>query len=361
MTRPLPQAPTVLLAAGTSTGAGTTVALVEACRTLSTQMETGEVGRVEVHLPADADSAAAVANRLDVVRVRRWRSIFSEMASPSDSDIYIGFADRLPLMARSQQFRVMVVQNPHLYEESDAPSLGTFARAVRTRWARRSAAMADLVVCATDARRSAILAVVPDLVPERVVVRPIRPETPEPSMKFNDRITKVVLLGDLYSYKRFDVALDGITAWATQREGEPVEAVHCGSGRDEQAVNDFRAAVDRARNAGMTVHERGAVSHEQAMVELGRADVLVSASEVETQGLTIVEAMAVGLPVIARGIAPVLDIAGDAIETFPVDGGADHVAQALSNLEDVGRRRELAQRGLSRAAMAAGWNLLPDF
>lgn len=360
MSPSLPETPSVLLAAGTCTGAGTTVALVEACRTLSAQLASGRVADVEVHLPADADRAAQVAAGLDVVRLGRWRSITSEMLSSSTSDIYIGFADRLPLKANSQQFRVMVVQNPHLYQESDAPSLGTVAREVRARWARRSARSADLVICATEASRTTMLSAVNGLVPERLVVRPIRPDTPAPDTVCKEVVSNVVLLGDLYSYKRFDVALDGISAWAAERGGDPVRVVHCGSGRDAQALDSFRVAAERARQAGVTVHERGAVSHEHAMAELAAADVLVSASEVETQGLTIVEAMAVGLPVVARGIGPVLDIAGDAIEAFPIDGGADDVARSLRNVEGAARRRELAQRGISRAAMAVGWDLLPE-
>ena len=96
------------------------------------------------------------------------------------------------------------------------------------------------------------------------------------------------------------------------------------------------------------------------MAALLDSDVLVSASEVETQGLTILEALAVGVPVVARGIAPVLDVAGDAIEAFPVDGGPQDIATALTGIEGTSERQELLRRGLDRAQMATGWDLLPD-
>ena len=361
MNHVLPATPSVHLSAGTSTGAGTSVALVEACRTLSTQVRDGRIGRAEVLLPDVADGAAATADGLSVVRAGRWGAIVGELTSRSDCDIYIGFADRLPLTPNQDQFRVMVVQNPHLYESSDAPSLGAVARLVRSRWARWSATNADLVVCATEASRTALLAAIPGVDPERVVVRPIRPSTPAAKTEVAETIRHVLLLGDLYAYKRFDVALDGITAWASTRsDPEALRVLHCGSPRDEPAVTDFEAAVGRARAAGITVEQRGAVTHDDAMAALLDSDVLVSASEVETQGLTILEALAVGVPVVARGIAPVLDVAGDAIKAFPVAGGPRDIATALTGIEARPERQELLRRGLDRAQMAAGWDLLPD-
>lgn len=361
MNHVLPATPSVHLSAGTSTGAGTSVALVEACRTLASQLSDGRIGRAEVLLPQRADGAAASADGLSVVHAGRWGAIVGELTSRSDCDIYIGFADRLPLTPKHDQFRVMVVQNPHLYEASDAPSLGTMARMVRSRWARWSATNADLVVCATEASRAALLAAIPGVDPERVVVRPIRPATPAPKLEVAEIIRHVLLLGDLYAYKRFDAALDGITVWAgTRSDSEAIRVVHCGSARDERAATDFEAAVSRARAAGITVEQRGAVAHDDAMAALLDSDVLVSASEVETQGLTILEALAVGVPVVARGIAPVLDVAGDAIEAFPVDGGPQDIATALTGIEGTSERQELLRRGLDRAQMATGWDLLPD-
>ena len=362
MTASLPASPSVLLAAGTATGAGTSVALVEACRTLSAQVHSGSIARAEVHLPPQANDAAKAASGLSLVRPGRLSAIAGEVISRSQTDIYIGFADRLPITPKGNQFRVMVVQNPHLYESTEAPSLGKAARIARTRWARWSATKADLVVCSTEASRGALMSAIPSLRPERIIVRPIRPETPQPRGEVAAVIETVILLGDLYSYKRFDVALDGVTAWATERGNpEEIRVVHCGSPRDDLAVSHFQAAVTRERSEGLTVDERGPVNHDEAMNALLEADVLVSASEVETQGLTILEALAVGVPVLARGIGPVIDVAGTAFEAFPVTGEAQDIAEGLTRMTGLERRRELVQAGLERAQMSAGWNLLPDW
>ena len=140
--------PTVILAAGTCTGAGTTVALVEACRTLSEQVASGRIESAEVRIPVGARQARAAAEGLDVQERSRAAAILEELFDRSDSEVYIGFADRLPVRPRSSSVQIMVVQNPHLYEASDAPSVGGFGglgRKFLTYWAARSAVAADLV------------------------------------------------------------------------------------------------------------------------------------------------------------------------------------------------------------------------
>ncbi len=355
-----PHVPSVVLAAGTATGAGTTVALVEACRTLARQLSDGHISAAEVRLPVEATEARAAAVGCTVVTQNRWEAIAAELIDRSNADVYIGFADRLPINRRTDATRVMVIQNPHLYEPSDAPSLGEVGRKVRTWWASQSATSADLIVCATNASRDAVRDAVGGLSQTRMDVRPIRPATPPPRESQSATIGRFALLGDLYSYKRFDVALDGITEWAANRSGSgAVEVVHCGRPRDEKAADDFAAAIARAESVGVEVIQRGAVDHGAAMDELLAADVLVSASEVETQGLTILEAMAVGVPVIARSIGPVEDLAGDAVASFSVDGGASEIAAAIELIEDQTVRTQLVEKGLKRADSEAGWNLLP--
>ena len=353
------EGPRVLLAAGTSTGAGTTVALVEACRTLAQQLADGQIGAAEVQIPRGASAARDAAVGCVVREQGRWEAIASDLVDRSEADIYIGFADRLPLVGRSKT-RVMAVQNPHLYQASNAPSLGELGRRVRTWWAARSARGADVLICATNASRDAVKAAVPSVDETRIEVRPIRPATPEPNSTWSESIERVVLLGDLYSYKRFDVALDGVVDWAVANgAADRVRVVHCGREQDDDASLGFAKAIERAEQAGVEVVRLGSVSHERAMKELRAADVLISASETETQGLTILEAMAMGVPVIARGIGPVLDLGGDAIAPFETSGGSNEVRRVIEAIEDVSTREQLAARAFVRADMAAGWNLLP--
>ena len=356
-------APTVILAAGTCTGAGTTVALVEACRTLSEQVASGRIESAEVRIPVGATQARAAAAGLDVKERSRAAAILEELFDRSSSDVYIGFADRLPLRARSASTQIMVVQNPHLYEASDAPSvggLGGLGRQFLTRWAARSAAAADLIICATQASSDAVRNAISGLDAADMEVRPIRPRTPPPRDHVSASIERIVLLGDLYAYKRFDVAIDGIAEWyASSGGGQPVEGVHCGNTRDEAGAAAFAASVKRTIGTGVDVIVRGGVSHEEALGVLLTADLFISASETETQGLTILESMAVGVPVVAREIGPIESLAAGAYEPFSVDGGANEIAEAIRQVEGEPRRQELVAAGLTKANMVVGWNLLP--
>ncbi len=353
-------APAVILAAGTCTGAGTSVALVVACQTLSEQVASGRIESAEVHIPRGANEARAAAVGLTVREQTRVAAIVEELFGRHRAGTYIGFADRLPLMGRSAGSTIMVVQNPHLYEPSNAPSIGGLARTALTWWAKRSATTADLIICATNASSDALVRAIPTVDRTRIEVRLIRPQTPPARTGLSPEIRRVLLLGDLYAYKRFDVALDGIRTWAESTGvAREVEVIHCGAVQDREATEAFEEAIRRASSAGLAVSVRGSVSHDEAMEELARADLLVSASEVETQGLTILEALAVGVPVVARAIGPVESVAGDAYQRFAQDGGGEEVAEAIGAIVALDARERLVERGLGKADIGVGWDLLP--
>ncbi len=384
--------PSVLLAAGTCTGSGTSVALAEACRGLSAQVAAGTIDSATVHIPAEVAPVAAnnvssseaapgaenanqstaglVLEGLDAQRRSRWAAIVEEVVGRRRSAVYIGFADRLPLIGRGGETQVMVVQNPHLYETSNAPSLSGLRRRLLSAWSHRSARSADLIICATEASRQAVLGAIPGLDPDRIVVRPIRPETPAPRASQPEQIQRVLLLGDLYTYKRFDVAVDAVRIWAQADHRLDVEVVHCGRpvADDPQGQAAFEAAADRARSAGLAVTLAGRVSHDAAMVQLRSSDLMVVASETETQGLTVHEALAVGVPVVARSIGAIQDIGGDALVGVPINGEVDDFAEAIGRIADQDVRVDLAERGIAHVSqrspddseLAQGWNLLPS-
>ena len=92
------------------------------------------------------------------------------------------------------------------------------------------------------------------------------------------------------------------------------------------------------------------------------ATAFVYPSLMEGFGLPVLEAMACGTPVLCSAAPSLLEVAGDAALTLPLDGGNENeradesatVAALADGLErllnDAGLRRELQDRGLSRAA-----------
>ncbi len=81
--------------------------------------------------------------------------------------------------------------------------------------------------------------------------------------------------------------------------------------------------------------------------ELGRSDLLLQASKYEPFGLTVAEALAAGVPVVATSevgaIEEVDRAVADVVEPGDVEGFADAIAGALGRLErDSGAVRELA-------------------
>jgi len=340
----------VVLAAGTVGGAGTTVALRAALAHLDA---------------AEAELVAVVPNGFDTGPGRRptgrTPALLAEALGRPDGDVYVGFADRLPLVRRAAPIQVLVVQNPHLYGPAPA-DWGVALRAKRAFlrwWARRSVGRADLIVCSTAASRVDLLAAT-SADAARVVVRPVPPpDVGAPKAVHRDRVERVLVVGDVYGYKRTEVAVDAVAAFA-RSVGRPVELVHLGKVREPEAGAALDAAADRAAAAGVAVVRRGAVPHEEVLDAMRRADVLLLCSEAETQGLPLAEAMAMGLPVVCRALDVFAEQASAAAQLVERHGDAAAFAAALAAVDAVAVRTAMADRG--RRAIGepgAGWNLLP--
>lgn len=103
----------------------------------------------------------------------------------------------------------------------------------------------------------------------------------------------------------------------------------------------------------------GRVSDHDLDAFFKHAALLVHPSEAEGFGIPVIEAMAYGLPVVARRIPSLEEIGGDAIDFF--DRGdpkllADHVTRLLADEE---RRQSLARRGVDLAGRYT-WEQMTD-
>lgn len=355
-----------MLAAGTATGAGTSVALAEAVRSLTSDLSTSRFSRVTLVLPNETpqdlgDQLPGVAVRF----VARWKSILGDLIGLWRGAIYVGFCDRIPVVP-SRSYHVMVVQNLFLYSRSaSGHQRSSHQRSIRlsslSRWARWSLRKADLIICQTAATAAELRQCVDFPIADRIAIRPVTPSTPAARMVQPEAIGRVALLGDLYDHKRFDEAVEAVATWAADVRPEQVELLWIGACRDSAAVRSFETAVEHARSVGVRVVAPGPLPHAETMARLSTADVLIAPSMIESQGLTVYEAMALGVPVIARGIAPFIELGGDAARFVGVDADATDFVRALDQLGPRSVRDEMARRGRMRADKTPGWDLLPSW
>lgn len=92
------------------------------------------------------------------------------------------------------------------------------------------------------------------------------------------------------------------------------------------------------------------------------ARVLVSASEHEGIGISPLEAMSFGVPVVARGAGAVPDTVGSAAIVLPEHAGPELFAEAIARVErDEHLRRELVHRGYVRAQQMAAEQSVASF
>ena len=88
---------------------------------------------------------------------------------------------------------------------------------------------------------------------------------------------------------------------------------------------------------------------------LAGAEALIYPTRYEGYGMPAMEAAASGVPVVCARVGPLPEVLGDAAEWAPSLSATD-VGDALERiLSDPGRRAELSQAGLARAAAAPSW------
>jgi 1,2-diacylglycerol 3-alpha-glucosyltransferase len=146
-------------------------------------------------------------------------------------------------------------------------------------------------------------------------------------------------LGRLSYEKRVDVLLDAFAKLHRQDKDTRFVIGGTGPAWDELQV--------RARKLGIedSVRFDGHVPDHQLPNTYAAADAFASASEVETQGLTLMEAMAVGKPVAVSAIGGYLDVIEDGKNGFLFPrANTDRAAEALRNALDAPASVRLAAR-----------------
>ncbi len=243
-----------------------------------------------------------------------------------------------PLPARSRTTRLPQVITVHdlAFERLPAAFSPAFRRhaAVAHRHAARHAA-AVLCVSRATAGEVATLWGVPQ---RRIVIAPHGPGQELTALARREP-THFLYVGDDEPRKNLPLLLD---AFGTYRQAadRPLDLVLAGASSRVAAGSGIR--IERAPSA-------------RRLAELhAGAAALVHPSRYEGFGLTLLEAMSLGTPVIAGRIPAVRDVGGDAPHYVSPMGREPLAAAMLALAGDPGARGELAERGI-RQVRAFSW------
>jgi len=222
---------------------------------------------------------------------------------------------------------------------ADALALGLDqVRRARSRW---SAVMAD------SAFNASVLAGFGygdvEVLPAGLDVHRLAAVVPDPAAEARWRGGSgplAVAVGQLLPHKRPDLVVDAVAL--ARRRGLPgLRLALVGHARLAGYAEALRR---RAEDAGLGADVvLGAVPDAELAALVRAADVVVSASEHEGLGLPPLEALALGVPVVARACAALPEVLGDAAVLVDPATGADGLAAALVDvLGDPVRRAALA-------------------
>ncbi|AZS74242.1 glycosyl transferase [Streptomyces lydicus] len=254
----------------------------------------------------------------------------AELLRATDADVLIGTRPGINVyLARFAPRRALRIAQEHLRHDAHSKRLRTeLARHYRT---------LDAVVTTTEADAAVYRARMP-LPGVRVLAVPNI--VPAPAGPPSEGTSKVIAAaGRLVRGKRFDLLIEAFSAVAAKHPEWQLR-IH-GGGTERPQLQGLIDGLGLSGQAELT----GPRSPIEA--EFAKASIVASASDAESFGMTIVEAMRCGVPVVSTdcplGPAEIIHDGTDGLLVPPGDGRA--LAGALLTLiEDPGRRRTMAER-----------------
>ncbi len=157
-----------------------------------------------------------------------------------------------------------------------------------------------------------------------------------------------LMLGNLCERKGHFDALEALAV--ARREHPKMELALAGAERDEGAMGELK---ERARELGIEgcVHFLGPVFDEEKRSALKRAGIFLLPSHVENMPVSVMEAMAAGLPVIGSRVGAIPEMVEDGVTGFLMEPRDREVLEArwAELMERPELRREMGARGRERA------------
>jgi len=177
-----------------------------------------------------------------------------------------------------------------------------------------------------------------------VLFRPMRKEKAREFLKLDNSSLIILFVGRLTKYKGAHLVFQAFRKLLRNRKD--VKLLIRGNGPLLPALNKFITKY--------CLHERvkivGPLDYTQLPYLYNSADVFVHATMNEMFGLTLVEAMACGVPIIASPTGAVSEVASDAPLYFQPFNVADLTNKLLVLLDDLNLRRKLSEKSIKRAS-----------
>jgi len=303
----------------------------------------GRVSRLPsgiLHLPATSNSRSAwMIGEVPEILINRRVAIFHGMAN-----------FLLPLRRPGRTRMVLTVHDliPLNHPE-------TASRAFRLQfgaWMTHSLSLVDRVICNSEATRATLRDRFPGTAAEVIHLGvdhvPPRDELPPPDAP--DALVKPYFLyvGALDARKNLPTLLAAYELWCTQNGRGQAALVLAGAATFGAAP--VLALVARLRERGHDIRVLGHLSSTRLWSILGGAALLCCPSHYEGFSLPPLEALALGVPVVASDIDVHREVLGDAATLVPPDGAAAFAEAFTRVLSDAGCTERLRKRGLARAA-----------
>lgn len=161
-----------------------------------------------------------------------------------------------------------------------------------------------------------------------------------------DRPIRCVYVSNAEMYKHQWVVVEAVSRLRSR--GYNLQLCLVGGGRGH-AQKILQKAIATFDPAGEFVGQLDFVAHATLPEILGRADLFVFASSCENMPITLLEAMAMGLPIVCSNRGPMPEVLEDGGLFFDPDDAADISAAIEQFIESPELRRTCAQRALSIA------------